>query len=142
MWIHIAVCDWVCMVYVASCRRVRTDLYWQFTIGCVQVHVAGCCWICTDLYWQFVILPLWIDIAVCYLTCMDSSSSLSVWAMYTDCSDKFCWKTRFWIQQQKKFNITINWILWAIIEQALNRKSVYKENWLSYKDKSHTTCHV
>ena len=132
-------CVWV---YVADCCWVFTDLYWQFIIEYVWIHVADCCWVCMNLYQQFMILSLWIDIAVCHLTCTDSSSSLSVWAMYTNCSDKFCWKTRLWIQQQKKFNITINWILWAIVKQALNRKFVYKENWLSYKDKSHTTCHI
>ena len=142
MWIHIAVHDWACMIYVASCHWMHTNLYWQFMIECVQIHVVSCCWMHTDLYWQFTILSLWIDIAVCHLTCMNSSSSLSVWAMYMSCSDKFCQKAKLWIQQQKKFNIIINWILWAIIKQALNRKSIYKENWLFYKNKSHTIYHV
>ena len=60
-----------------------------------------------------------------------------------------CWKTSIGkqvgprIQRQKELNITINnWILWKIVEWALNCKSIYKGNWPSYIGRSHTNeCH-
>ena len=85
------------------------------------------------------------------------SPSNSWWSMQTsrrvdeshDCKGCICWKTSIGkqvgprIQRQKELNITINnWILWKIVERALNCKSIYKGNWPPYIGKSHTNeCH-